>query len=181
MNRDLNTNLKPALMMIAGILYVVFMTSFVRPRQNDLAHAVGLLTIDGGQFFHPVEYAIDQDILGDFTLFLTASVIPPVSGDMQVTLVGPEELDYFVSSRYPPGVPITNRADRWYSIGQHGNFYNVTSGSDLVIVIKFKPPSSPGKYALNISDKHTGQVYFSMPVIVHPPGGPASGEDCHEE
>jgi hypothetical protein len=118
-------------------------------------------------------------LFGRFNLLMTAKVLPPVSGDLLVTLSGPEELDYVVSTRYPPGVPLFNRLDRWYTF-EDSIFKGVTTGSDLVIVLRIKPPEEIGIYTLNITDNSTGQLYFTMPVIFSKDGvQPEGAEDCH--
>jgi hypothetical protein len=88
-------------------------------------------------------------------------------------------LDYVVSTRYPPGVPLYNRRDRWYTF-EDSIFKGVTTGSDLVIVLRIKQPKDIGRYTLTVSDNSTGQLYFTMPVIFSKDGVlPAGGEDCH--
>lgn len=179
MGNELNRKSASELTVLAGIFFAAILSVFVNPNQNDLAHAIGMVSSDGGMYFHPVEYPLDGALFDKFTLFLTASVIPPVSGDFEVTLSGPEELDYLVSSRYPPGVPITNRADPWYEITADGTLLDVTPGSDLVVIMKISPPSEPGIYTLTLFDKNTHQEYFSMPVYFLAPGTTVEDLECH--
>ena len=179
MRMKLKKFLKGTIFVLAGGLYVLFLGGFVSPNLNDNAHAIGMLNGAAGIAMHPVEYDLNGAIFGQFTLMLTAKVLPPVSGDMVVRLTGPEELDYVVSTRYPPGVPLFNRRDRWYTF-EDSIFKGVTTGSDLVIVLRIKQPKEIGRYTLTISDNSTGQLYFTMPVIFSKDGVlPAAGEDCH--
>jgi hypothetical protein len=179
MNIKLKRFLKGTMFVLAGGLYVLVLGGFVRPNFNDSGHAIGMLSSSGGSARHPVEYDLDEALFGGFTLLLTGKVLPPVSGDMVVHLVGPEELDYVVSTRYPPGVPLFNRQDRWYTF-EDGIFKGVTTGSDLVIVLRIKPPEEIGIYTLVISDNSTGKIYFTMPVIFSKDGvQPEGAEDCH--
>lgn len=169
------------LVVFAGILFVAILSGIVRPIQNDQAHAIGVLTMQGGQVRHPAQYTLGESLFGQFSLVLTAKVVPPVSGDMVVSLSGPEQLGYIVSSRYPPGLPIVNRSDKWYQF-DNSTFSGMTSGSNLVIVVKIKSPQHPGKYHLTVTNKKTGQVYLTLPVIFTTPGGSMSptDEECHE-
>lgn len=178
-NIKLKKFLKGTMFVLAGGLYVLVLGGFVRPQFNDSAHAIGTLSASGGSARHPVEYDLNEALFGQFTLMLTAKVLPPVSGDMVVHLIGPEELDYVVSTRYPPGVPLFNRRDRWYTF-EDSIFKGVTTGSDLVIVLRIKPPEDIGRYTLVMSDVSTGKIYFTMPVVFSKDGVvPAEGEDCH--
>ncbi len=180
MKMKLKKFLKNTTFVLAGVLYVLFLGAFVRPNLNDSGHAIGTLSASGGSFRHQVEYDLNETVFGQFTLLLTAKVLPPVSGDMAVHLAGPEKLDYVVSSRYPPGVPLFNRSDRWYTF-EDSTFKGVTPGSDLVIALRIKPPKEIGSYTLVISDVSTGKLYFTMPVIFSKDGVvPAASEDCHE-
>jgi hypothetical protein len=179
MSMKLKKFLKGTMFVLAGGLYVLVLGGFVNPNLNDSGHAIGMLSASGGSARHPVEYDLNEAILGRFTLMLTAKVLPPVSGDLAVHLIGPEKLDYVVSTRYPPGVPLFNRRDGWYTF-EDSTFKGVTPGSDLVIVLRIKPPKDIGRYTLVISDDLTGKLYFTMPVIFSKDGVlPAEGEDCH--
>lgn len=101
--------------MVAGFTFAYFLGGLLRPNLKDSGHAIGILTMDGGVAFHPVQYDLDDTLFGQLTLMLTAKVAPPISGDLIVAISGPEELQYKISSRYPPGVPLFNRFDRWYT------------------------------------------------------------------
>lgn len=164
---------------IVGIGYVYFMSAMVAPRQNDLAHGIGLINLDGGKVFHSVEYRLGDELLDQFTFFLTATVIPPLSGDFEVVVVGPEELNYEITSRYPPAVAIANRLLPWYKF-ENGIFKGVTPNSDLVISFKIDPPEMPGSYSIFIQDVHSGQIYLEVPLhFLDADGNLPDGQDCH--
>jgi hypothetical protein len=55
----------------------------------------------------------------------------------------------------------------------------MTSGSDLVVVIKIIPPQKSGEYTLTIRDEKNQQLYYQMPVIFSSNSAAATGEDCH--
>jgi hypothetical protein len=174
----LNSFLMGAAFVLAGVWYVYFLGGFVRPNLNDSAHAIGMINAKGGSVRHPVELEINDALFGQFRILLTAKVLPPVSGDMIVELTGPEELDYSVSSRYPPGIPLFNGSDRWYTF-EAPIFKGVTTGSDMVIGLRVKPPEEAGEYTLTITDNNTGQGYLTLPVIFSKDGVAPTGEDCH--
>jgi hypothetical protein len=174
----LNSFLMGIVFVLGGVWYVYFLGGFVNPNISDSAHAIGMMSAKGGSVRHPVELELNDALFGQFRILLTAKVLPPVSGDMRVELTGPEELDYAVSSRYPPGVPLFNRLDRWYTF-EAPIFKGVTTGSDMVIGLRVKPPKEAGEYALTITDNNTGQVYLNMPVIFSKDGVAPTGEDCH--
>jgi len=164
---------------LAGFTFAYFLGGLLRPNQKDSAHAIGILTMKGGLSMHPVQFTMGDSLFGQFTLLLTAKVAPPVSGDLDVALSGPEQLQYTVSSRYPPGVPLINRLDRWYTFG-NGTFKGMTPGSNLVVVIKIKAPQKPGEYSLTISDENSQQLYYQMPVIFSKGGVfSTTDEECH--
>ncbi len=170
--------LTSTMFVLGGVLYVYVLGGIVGPSFNDSAHAVGMLNAEGGVALHPVEYDLEGALFGKFTLLLTAKVLPPVSGDLKVSVSGPEELDYVVSSRYPPGVPLFNRRDRWYTF-EDSIFKGVTTGSDMVISLQIKPPTAAGMYLLTITDNSTGQLYYKMPVAFLKDGALPMDESCH--
>jgi hypothetical protein len=179
MTVKLNKFLTGTAFVLSGALFVYFLGGIVGPSFNDSAHAIGMLNANGGIARHPVEYDLDGALFGQFTLMLTAKVLPPVSGDLVVHLLsGPEKLDYVVSSRYPPGVPLFNRLDRWYTF-ENSIFKGVTTGSDLVIVLRIKPPKAAGRYMLTVTENSTGHLYYTMPVNFSKDGVLPEEESCH--
>ena len=59
-------------------------------RFGDSAHAMGLITGDGGKVRHPIHLPAGKDA---YTLILTATVIPPWRGSARVSVEGAPELD----------------------------------------------------------------------------------------
>src|SRR5512146_2959106 len=96
-----------------GVLIVVVLTAF-RSLQTDNAHTIGILTVKGGKAVHEAHLQSGTSFLGYYTVFLTASVVPPVAGDIKIDLRGPASADYEISSRYPPLVPLVNQFRPWY-------------------------------------------------------------------
>jgi len=160
---------RPEASLFMGVLFVGLL-GFLRPYQKDFAHVVGILTMRGGQAFHPAHLEVGKDLLGRNTIFVSADVIPPIQGDIYVKLVGPEPLDYTVSSRYPPGVPLFNGTHAWYRF-EDDTLKGVHPGDDLGIVMQIDPPTSPGEYQMILSNPQTGQPYMTVPVLFELPGG----------
>ncbi len=159
---------RPEASLFAGVLFVGLL-GFVRPYQKDFAHVVGILTMGGGRAMHAAHLEMGKDLFGRNTIFLSADVIPPIKGDISVKLVGPEPLNYTVSSRYPPGVPLVNRSHPWYRF-EDGTFKGVHPGDDLGVIVTLDPPASPGEYQLILANAKTGQPYITVPVFFERPG-----------
>jgi len=159
---------RPEASLFLGVLFVGLL-GFVRPYQKDFAHVVGILTMGGGRAMHAAHLELGKDLFGQNTIFLSADVIPPIEGDISVKLVGPEPLDYSVSSRYPPGVPLLNRSHPWYRF-EDGILKGVHPGDDLGIIVNVDPPAVPGEYELILANARTGQPYITVPVFFERPG-----------
>ncbi|MCL4560365.1 MAG: hypothetical protein M1281_07110 [Chloroflexi bacterium] len=165
-----------------GIVIFGFLSGILQPIQNDTAHAIGLLNMQGGKALHEVHLVFGEGLFGRFTLLLTATVIPPVSGDILLEVSGPEKLDYSASSRYPPVIPILNRFHTWFSF-ENNLHKGVQPGDSLLIVMRIKPPQEAGEYAIVLKDANNGRVYLSQPVFFELPqkAGPGGKieETCH--
>ena len=155
---------KEGFSLLGGILFVVLLGGVLRPYQSDNAHTIGLLNAKGGRAIHEGNLYLGRDFFGEYSLLLTATVLPPVSGDIQVKLQGPENVNYQISSRNPPGVPIVNRFHPWYRLeGQ--TLKSVRPLDDLIVYLKMKAPTKPGHYELILSDVNNPErVYLSMPL-----------------
>jgi hypothetical protein len=107
---------------------------------------------------------LQESFRDSYSLLLTATVLPPVSGDIRVELTGPEKLDYQITSRNPPGLPITNHFHPWYRFEE-----NVLRGvqplDKLVVYVRMKAPSRPGDYTLVLSDaSNSARIFLNMPL-----------------
>jgi hypothetical protein len=159
---------RPEASLFMGVLFVGLL-GFLRPYQKDFSHVVGILTMGGGRAFHPAHLEMGKDLFGQNTIFVSADVIPPIKGDIHVKLVGPESLDYTVSSRYPPVVPLFNGTHAWYRF-EDNTLKGVHPGDDLGVVVTVDPPASPGEYQLIMANAQTGQPYMTVPVLFEQPG-----------
>lgn len=174
--------IKSSTPVFAGILVFGLLSGILNPIQNDTVHAVALLTMKGGQAMHPAHFVLGEGLFGRFTLLLTATVIPPVKGDIVLEINGPEQLEYNVSSRYPPVVPLINRSHAWFSFAD-GLHTGVQPGDSLLLVMRIKPPKEPGEYHIVLKDAQRGQVYLTLPASFElpqrlGPGGKVE-EPCH--
>ena len=155
---------KEGVSLLGGILFVVLLTSVIRPRQLDNAHMIGILTPKGGRAIHAGTLYLGQDLGGAYSLTLTASVLPPVSGDILIEFTGSEPLRYTVSSRNPPVLPVTNRLHPWYQFEEQ-TLRGVQPFDDLVIHIRTEAPSQPAEYEIILRDPNTPQqIYLKIPV-----------------
>ncbi len=146
--------------------------------QNDNAHTIGILTAKGGTAVHEAHLQSGQSFLGYYNVFLTASVVPPVAGDIRIDLRGPAQADYSITSRYPPLVPLTNRSHPWYSF-DHGMLKGVRPGDSLALTVRMRPPPKLGRYELVLSDAKTQRPYLTMPIQFSPEPGQSEDEPCH--
>jgi hypothetical protein len=166
----------------AGILFFGLLSGILNPIQNDTVHAVALLNMKGGQAMHPAHFILGEGLFGRFTLLLTATVIPPVQGDLLLEINGPEQLEYNVASRYPPVVPLVNRSHAWFSFTD-GIHRGVQPGDSLLLVLRIKPPKEPGEYQIVLKDAQRGQVYLALPASFELPMRIGAGgkveEPCH--
>ncbi|MBI5033710.1 MAG: hypothetical protein HZB51_24595 [Chloroflexi bacterium] len=146
--------------------------------QNDNAHTIGILTAKGGTAIHEAHLQSGQSFLGYYTIFLTASVVPPVAGNIRIDLKGPAPVDYSITSRYPPLISLTNRFHPWYSF-QDGMLKGILPGDALALTVRMLPPPKLGRYDLILSDAKSQRVYLTMPITFSPEPGQSEDEPCH--
>lgn len=82
----------------AFVLVALLATGAALYRFGDSAHAIGLLNQRGGKARHPFHLTSGQDL---YTLIATASVLPPVRGDIRVELRGRPAMDYVLYDSLP--------------------------------------------------------------------------------
>jgi hypothetical protein len=188
---------------LLGILTVGLLGGVVRPLLTDVAHTRGVLTAKGGTVAgHGAAFKEGAGIMGDYTLLLSASVAPPVAGDIKMELVGPAALAYEIGGRFP-NLPVSyNLKHPWYSL-DGDTLRGVVSGDSLTLYVKIAAPQVLGEYGFVMKNAKTGQVYLTMPIVFSPrqiPGAvsaappasesstpaaaanatpAASGEECH--
>ena len=172
-----NSIFRPEASLFAGVL-LVGVLGFLRPFILDFSHVIAFVTAGGGRAMHAAHLELGKDLFNQNTIFISASVAPPVQGDFRVDISGPEALDYSLSSRYPPAIPITNRGHAWYTF-EDGVFEGVYPGDDLALVVKVRRPETPGEYSLTLTDVHSNQTYLSVPIIFSGDAPAGAAGDCH--
>jgi hypothetical protein len=170
---------KRALSITGGVGLIALITMGLRPIQKDSAHVVGFFNSVGGRVLHPAEFAIDKEFAGDYTITITGQAAEPVRGDLRVQMVGAQPVDYLVSTRNPPAVPLINKGHAWYRF-EKDTFYDVQPGDNLIVYIKVHAPVPMGEYSVVFYDPPTGRIFLNVPVTFTDPNAvlPA-GEDCH--
>lgn len=154
--------------LLGGVLLVAALGGVVRPRQGDLAHTIGVLTARRGTVVHSAHFAAGADVLGRYTVFVTAAAAPPVAGDIRVELRGPAPVAYTVASRYPPQVALANGLRPWYRF-EGSTLKGVSPGDDVIVVVRIDAPVAAGEYELDFSDARSGRTYLAMPVTFAAP------------
>ena len=67
-------------------------------RPGDSAHAMGLVSVEGGRARHPVHLPSGKD---RYTLVVTGTILPPYRGDARVVVEGEPPLSYSVYGSNP--------------------------------------------------------------------------------
>lgn len=168
--------------LMGGLALAAFLTLVLRPLQQDSAHVVGFINAEGGSVMHPAELTLYRAFAGKYTLLITGKVYDPVRGDLQVSMQGEHPLNYSVSSRNPPIIPLFNQGHSWYQFAKE-TFYHIAPGDNLIVYVKVRIPIEPGQYQVTFTERKTGQTVLTVPVTFTDPTlvdsiAPA-GEDCH--
>ncbi len=179
MTRDEKRQIKMLGSLFGGVLLFFVLGMVVRPLQTDLAHTIGVLNAKGGSAAHGAQYELGSGFFGRYTVLVTASVVPPVAGDIDMELVGPAPVNYQLTSRFPPRVPILNGRRPWYRLeGQ--TLKGVKPGDSVAVYVKVREPVTPGDYALVFTNAASKQEYLRMPISFTAAPAAEGGEECHE-
>jgi len=165
--------------LIGGFVLVAVVTFVIRPMQKDSAHLMGTLTTKGGVVIHAGEFELGRSLFGWYTVNLTGKAAPPIQGDIHVEFQGPAEINHVVNSRFPPGLPISNRGHPWYQFSD-GTLRGVKPGDPVAINLRMQAPEEAGEYKLVLKNAKTQQVYLSMPITFKEAARAAASEEpCH--
>ncbi len=107
-------------------------------RFGDSAHAIGMLSADGGKVRHPFMIKSGKD---GYTLIMTGVVLPPYQGDIRIALEGTPAMDYSVYNSEPVINLGTNRRPELDDHILHG----VQSGDRLALWVVMKPQPADGR------------------------------------
>ena len=76
---------------------------------------------------------------------LTGQAVPPVRGDIRIEVEGPTALKYALTSRFPPGLPNSNKSHPWYQ-WTNGMIRGLIPGDSVSLNLRVRPPDAPGEY-----------------------------------
>ena len=170
---------KRLLSLLAGVGLIALITMALRPIQKDSAHVVGFFNTEGGRVLHGAEFAIDKQFAGDYTVTITGQLADPIRGDVKVKMIGDQAVDYLISTRNPPAIPLVNKGHAWYRF-EKDTFYNVHPGDNLIVYVKVHTPVAMGSYSIVFYDQPTGKIFLNVPVTFTDPNAPIiTDESCH--
>jgi hypothetical protein len=101
-------------------------------RPGDSSHAMGLLTAGGGKVRHGFHLEAGH---GVYSLIATATVLPPVGGDIQVVLEGRPEMDYNIY----PSDPVIDLGIHRRPIWKDGVLRQVLPKDRLALWVVMRP------------------------------------------
>lgn len=170
---------KRLLSLALGLGLIALITMALRPIQNDSAHMVGFFTSTGGKVLHDAEFAIEKQFAGEYTLTITGQIAAPIQGDVKVKLLGDQPVDYRISTRNPPVIPLINKGHAWYRF-EKDTFYGIQPGDNLIVYVKVRAPVPVGQYSVVFYEPTSGKIYLNAPVRFMDPNAPiVTDESCH--
>lgn len=128
-------------------------------RWGGSGHVIGTIHANGGSVNHPLVLAGDHWL---YSFIVTASVIPPYSGDVEIVLAGEPALDYDIFLAEPVvDLGLYPRPDYSAPIlsGLHPG-----DRISLWTVVKTSQPVR-GKYQLEFLDTRSRTCVLSIPII----------------
>ena len=133
-------------------------------RFGDSAHAIGMLSSNGGKARHPFKIKSGKE---NYTLIMTGIVRPPYQGDVRIALEGSPAMDYRIYDSEPViDLGIHRRPELDGNILQ-----GVHSGDRLALWLVMKPQSADGLEAP--SGEPTDNYMFSDEPAQPGDAGPA--------
>lgn len=140
-------------------------------RRGDSAHAMGMISVDGGRAHHPVHLPSGKD---RYTLVVTGTVLPPFSGNARVVVEGKTDLPYSVYG----SDPIIDLGLRRRPHFDDQTLTGLQPKDRFTIWVVLRPPEAQPEGAFRVSfyDTATDNPVLQVPVIF---GG--GGEGHHHE
>ena len=141
-------------------------------RFRDSGHAIGLIKARGAEARHPVILKSGKD---RYTVIVTATVMPPYSGDARMVLEGDPAMDYRIYS----SKPVIDFSLRRRPVFRDDILYDLRPMDRLALWMVMKP-STParGKYTLAFCDTRTDNSILRVPVIFGE--GTENGSERHD-
>ena len=120
-------------------------------RFGDSAHAIGMLSADGGKARHPFKIKSGKN---GYTLIMTGIVLPPYQGDVRIALEGTPVMNYRIYDSKPViDLGIHRRPEL------DGNIlHDVQSRDRLALWLVMKPPSAYDLEAPSGEPSDTGML-----------------------
>jgi hypothetical protein len=135
-------------------------------RHGDSAHAMGMISLDGGRAHHPVHLPSGED---RYTLVVTGTVLPPFSGDARVIMEGKTSLPHDVYGS-DPIIDLGLRRRPYFS---NRTLTGLQPRDRFTIWVVLRPPEAQPAGAFNLSfyDTATDHRVLQIPVIFGGGGG----------
>jgi len=139
-------------------------------RPGDSAHAMGMVSINGGRARHPVRLPGGKD---RYTLVVTGTILPPYQGDARVVVEGEPALPFSVYG----SDPIVDLGLRRRPYFNHQTLTGLQPKDRFTLWVVLRPPEpmATGKYNLTFYDTATDKSVLQIPVFF------GEGEGHHHE
>ena len=139
-------------------------------RHGDSAHAMGMVSIDGGRAHHPVSLPGGKD---RYTLVVTGTILPPYRGDARVVVEGDPAPAYSVYG----SDPIIDLKLRHRPYFEDQTLTGLRPKDRFTVWVVIRPPEdmTGGKYDVTFYDTATDRSVLKIPVLFE------GGEGHHHE
>lgn len=128
-------------------------------RWGDSGHAIGMVRAGGGEARHPIVLEAGRT---NYSLIVTATVIPPYSGDARLVLEGEPALDH----EFHFSEPVIDLSLRRRPEFNEHVVLGLEPGDRLALWVVIRPAApARGRYTLNFYDTRTNRSVLSVPVI----------------
>ena len=137
-------------------------------QHGDSAHAMGMVSIDGGRARHPVHLPSGKD---RYTLVVTGTVLPPYRGDARVRVEGEPALSYSVYG----SDPIVDLGLRHRPYFEESTLTGLQPRDRFTLWVVMRFPAGPaptGRYDVTFRDTATDRPVLQIPVFF-------GGEEAH--
>lgn len=150
--------MKKILVFLFAMILSVFAAWF---RPGDSAHAMGMVSIDGGRARHPVHLPGGKD---RYTLVLTGTILPPYRGDARVVVEGEPAPSYNVYG----SDPIIDLGLRHRPYFEEQTLTGLEPRDRFTIWVVIRPPEDAisGKYNVTFYDTSTECSVLQIPVFL---------------
>lgn len=146
------------------LLVILFATSLSVTaavwRPGDSAHAMGMVSVEGGRARHPVHLPSGKE---RYTLVVTGTILPPYRGDARVVVEGEPALPFSVYGS-DPIIDLGLRRRPFFN-DQTLTGLEPRDRFTLWVVLRPPEPKAAGKYNITFYDTATEKSVLQIPVI----------------